>query len=126
MTQEQHLEMVNPKASFDEYYTLYSPKLYASLLLKGLNYRLPFDAMTLLRDYLDRRVIPNSLEVVFLGSGHGLESAVLKYGYSYEDILQCWLDSEPHEHLFSGGNPRFKITMVDINEAPLHFAYDVG
>lgn len=65
MTQD--LEMVNPKASFDDYYAQHSPKLYTSLLLKELNYSLPFDAMRLLRNYLDSIVIPNILEIVFLG-----------------------------------------------------------
>ena len=122
----QGTEIVNPKASFDECYRRYSPQLYSSLLLKGLNYRLPFEAMQLFRDYLDSLVLPNDLKVTFLGSGHGLESAALKYRYTCDDILQHWLNDDPHKHVFSSADPRFKVTMIDINEPPLQFAYDVG
>ena len=122
----QGAEIVNPKASFDECYRQYSPQLYSSLLLKGLNYRLPFEAMQLFRGYLDGATLPNDLKITFLCSGHGLESAALKYRYTCEDILQYWLDDDPRGHIFSGGDPRFKVTMIDINESPLQFAYDVG
>lgn len=116
----------SPKASFDEQYTLYSPKSYVQFFLKDLNYRLPFEAMGLLGDYFTYLKQPDVLETAIVGSCHGIDSAVLKYGYTYDDIIKYWLHGEPETHIFSGGNPRYELTMVDINEAPLRFAKDVG
>lgn len=117
---------MSPKASFDEYYQMYSPQPYVSYLVKRLDYRLPFKAMNLLKEYLDRIDDLKELETVIIGSAHGLDAAALKYGYSYEQILSLWLENHPENHIFSNGDPRFKITMVDINEQPLRFAHDVG
>ncbi|MDV3353575.1 hypothetical protein QGP82_33185 [Leptothoe sp. LEGE 181152] len=116
----------NPKASFNEYYHLYSPQPYVQALLKETQYTLPFDAMQIVSSHLKQLDYFENLNVLFLGSGHGTEVAALKYGYSYEKILQHWLASDPKKHIFSEGNSNLTITMVDINEAPLRFAYDVG
>lgn len=118
---------MSPKASFDEQYTLYSPKSYVAFFLRDLSYRLPFESMALLGDYLDRLEPSTVLETAIVGSCHGLDAAVLKYGHTYDDILKYWLEGEPEEHLFDGGDPKYKpVTMIDINEAPLRFAKHVG
>ncbi|EGJ30677.1 MULTISPECIES: hypothetical protein [Moorena] len=72
------MKILSPKASFDEYYTLYYPKRYVPALLKEKNYYLPFYAMELLGTYLRQMNSPKILETVFLGSGHGLEVTALK------------------------------------------------
>lgn len=117
---------MSPKASFDEQYRLYSPQSYVQFFLKDLNYRLPFEAMTLLGNYLKHIDNNEVLETAIIGSCHGIDSAVLKYGYTYDDILKYWLYNKPEHHIFQGGNPLYRITMVDINEEPLRFAKDVG
>lgn len=117
---------MSPKASFDEQYRLYSPQSYVQFFLKDLDYRLPFEAMTLLGNYLESIGNDEVLETAIIGSCHGIDSAVLKYRYTYDDILQYWLYNNPEHHLFQGGDPHYRITMVDINEEPLRFAKDVG
>ena len=118
---------MSPKASFDEQYKLYSPKSYVQFFLRDLSYRLPFEAMTLLGDYLAQLLETSTvLETAIVGSCHGLDSAVLKYGYTYDDILKYWLEGDPDDHVFYGGNPMYEITMIDINPEPLRFAKHVG
>ncbi|MEO1373781.1 MAG: hypothetical protein AAFW70_05550 [Cyanobacteria bacterium J06635_10] len=119
------MELRNPKASFDECYNLDSPKLYVSTLLKEKNYRLPFDAMELLDGYLKKLANSETWETVFFGSGYGLDVTALKYGYTSQDILDEWLDEKPIKK-FKADNSRFKITLVDINKAPLNFAHEIG
>ena len=116
----------SPKASFDNCYVTYSPKNYCNLLLKELDYRLPFNGMSLLKNYLLQDPhCPETLETLIIGSAHGLDSAALKYDASYGNMLTYWGD-DSDIHKFSGGDPKFQIAMADINEAPLRFAYDSG
>jgi len=112
------------KASFDEYYKVYSPKAYASKIVNDTDYHLPFCAASLLKEYLNGHT--TTLNTVILGSGHGLDVAALKYNYTPQDIVSYWLHKDPREHIFKGGDSRFKITMVDLYELPLQFARDVG
>lgn len=116
--------MTQVKASFDDYYKVYSPQAYTSRIVNDIDYHLPFHAASLLKEYLNGHT--TTLNTVVLGSGHGLDVTALKYNYTPQDILSHWLHKEPSEHIFEGGDSRFKITMVDLYEQPLQFARDVG
>ena len=123
----QNLGETSPKANFDECYAVYSPSLYVSILLKDLDYRLPFDTMSLLDKHLHETLESDDLKAVFLGSGHGLEPAALKYGCTHGDILRLWLQQNPLEYSFKDDAALpFGVVMVDINAEPLRFARDVG
>lgn len=116
--------MTKIKASFDDYYKVYSPQPYTERIVDEMGYRLPFTTAHLLKEYLQDHQA--TLKTSILGSSHGLDAVALKYNYTPQDILKYWLHGEPTEHHFQGGDSRFKITMIDQYEPPLQFAQDVG
>ncbi|MCI5127267.1 MAG: hypothetical protein D3907_01940 [Candidatus Electrothrix sp. AUS3] len=117
----------NPKASFDDLYKKYSPVPYCSCLLSELDYRLPFNAMNLLKKHISSCEQMETLNTLIIGSGHGLDSAALKYNCTFEEILETpFCSEESCTCMPLDGNPQFNITMTDINESPLRFARNFG
>ncbi|MGH8000509.1 MAG: hypothetical protein ACREPR_14040 [Brasilonema sp.] len=115
---------IQNKASFDSCYQNYSPKEYARKLVDEAEYYLPFQAASLLREYLSTHA--EALNTTVIGSGHGLDIAALKYGYTHNEILEFWSSDDAQNHSFADGDSRFKVVMVDISAPPLQFASDVG
>ena len=115
-----------PKARFDDYYAIYSPIPYVEDIVRGLEYDIPFSLMDALSEEIGFFLRGKGIRVTFVGSCHGLEAMVLKYGLLKADIITRWSDETAAFERLPSPESGLEATLVDSEPEPLRFARTIG
>ena len=114
------------KASFTPSYSNYYPCDYVKLLLRQLDYQLPFTAVRSLKKYLHALLGLDCTRVALIGSGYGIEATALRHDLSAQGVVERWSEESAALHPFEGSEFNCHLSMFDIEQGPLEFARDTG